>query len=110
MLSPSACAWHATVLYPPCGDNTQCHPWRWGTPPHTLHPPYTPYIQAIGGAIESFLADLHSGSGAPRDLYVDFNALTLRIALQALFGASMQAAAASTITCTLLAGPCTLHL
>ena len=59
-----------------------------------------PIRQAIRDATETFLTDLDSGPAAPRDLYVDFNALTLRIVLQALFGASMHAAEAGTITCT----------
>lgn len=51
-------------------------------------------------ATHAFLGELRSSSSGVRDLYADFNALTLRIALRALFGASMHAAMSDTITCT----------
>ncbi len=64
-----------------------------------MHTTTTPPTQAIHEATTAFLNTLPTTpTGAIRDVYADFNTLTLRVVLQSLFGASMQAHESHSIT------------
>ncbi len=55
------------------------------------------HVQAMGSATRQMLATSWSGSGR-RDVYSDFNALTLQITTEALFGKNLPAEQGAKVT------------